>query len=126
MGGDECAENSDKWVLCGLGPSTFELVNKFFGNRSLIAENEEVSLEEDWNDGSRPQSYSPARTRVMTGKTLVTKSLVEEVCLVPIIIARKTGAASTTMHGFIRTSKAIALDSASAVTRGNLCLSETS
>jgi hypothetical protein len=56
MAGDECADDSDKWVLCGLGPSKYELVNKFFGNLSLIAENEEVSLEEDY-DSSRPRSY---------------------------------------------------------------------
>jgi hypothetical protein len=60
----------------------------------------------------------------MTGKTLVTKSLVEEVFLVPIIIARKTGAASTMTLGFIKASKAIATDSASAVTKGSLCLNE--
>jgi len=54
----------------------------------------------------------------MTGKTLVTKSLVEEVFLVPIITARKKGAASIMTLGFIKASKAIATDSASAVTKG--------
>jgi hypothetical protein len=49
---------------------------------------------------------------------------VDEICLVPIIIARKTGAASTMTLGFIKASKAIATDSASVVTKGSLCLNE--
>ena len=60
----------------------------------------------------------------MTGKTLVTKPLVEEVFLEPIITARKKDAASTMTLGFIKASKVIATDSASAVTKGSLCLNE--